>query len=237
MEKANFSINPNFTETVLWVGDEKTPVVIIDDFAQAPQDLIEYAKTHCPLIPTKVDTNYYPGAISAAASQQYTDNMYAALKPIIKKAYRLPVGYPSWIDSSYAMVNFSPKKLAQSQRIPHYDSQGPGQLAFLLYLCHPPHQGTALYRHKKTGFESIQPARAEQFLAAIDPKLASNDYPDQYINEGNDDFEQIAKLDLAFNRLIIYPSQSLHSSLIVPELLSDDMDKGRLTLRTFVNYQ
>ncbi|MCJ8320266.1 MAG: DUF6445 family protein [Colwellia sp.] len=235
-EEFNFKVNDELKFDVSYLGNEKTPVVIIDNFCQSPEDIVLFAKKNSQLIPAEKKTNFYPGVISELTNN-YNDNMYAALKPIIKKVYRLPVAYPSWLESNFAMISFSPEELNQNQRIPHYDTEGPGQLAILLYLCHPPHQGTALYRHNETGFESIQPKRKEEYWSSINPKLSANFYPNSYVNEGNNDFKQIAKVDLAFNRMVIYPSQTLHSSLIIPELLSENIDEGRLTLRSFISYQ
>jgi len=235
MNKDEFSINKNIEFKIHKIGNEKTAIIIIDDFSDSPHSLTEYANEQSKLACIRKEENFYPG-VTGPSDPTYTKNLYEALKPIIKKVYKLPVAYPASLDSSFGMVTFSPENLNQNQKIPHYDSVSTGQLAVLHYLCHPPFQGTAFYRHKETGYETITRNRKEHYWSFAEEKLANNHYPSQYANNGNDDYEKIEDIAVKFNRLIIYPSQLLHSSIINPEHLSTDPLKGRLTLRTFVTY-
>lgn len=235
MSKDQFAINENIEFQIQKVGNENTAIIIIDDFSDSPDNLLSYVTQQCKLTCLKKEENFYPG-VTGSADPSYTKNLYQALKPIIKKVYKLPVAYPTRLESSYAMVTFSPDDLNQNQRIPHYDSVTKGQLAILHYLCDYPFQGTAFYRHKETGYETITRTRTEHYWSIAEEKLKNNAYPEQYANHGNDDYEKIEDVPVKFNRLIIYPSQLLHSSLINPEHLSSDPLKGRLTLRTFINY-
>lgn len=235
MNKNEFSTNKNIKIQIKEIGIEKTAIVIIDNFSDSPQSLVKFAIEQSQLACKEREENFFPG-VTGKSDPTYTKNLYLALKPIIKQVYKLPVAYPSRLESSYAMVTFSPNDLNQNQRIPHYDSVSTGQLAILHYLCEPPFQGTAFYRHKETGFETITRNRKSQYWSIAEEKLKAKHYPTQYANNGNDDYEKISDIEVKFNRLIIYPSQLLHSSLINPEDLSTNPLKGRLTLRTFVTY-
>jgi Family of unknown function (DUF6445) len=56
-----------------------------------------------------------------------------------------------------------------------------------------------------------------------------------YMHGANQYFDQIANIGAVFNRLIIYPSNILHSGNINPDCILDaDPRKGRLTLNTFI---
>jgi hypothetical protein len=217
------------------IGNEETKIIIIDGFSRSPNDLIDYVITQGNLACNKRENNFYPG-VTCPSEASYTDTLYKVLKPIIKEVYKLPVAYPTRLESTYAMVTFDPSELNQDQRIPHYDSISTGQLAVLHYLCEPPFKGTAFYRHKETGYETITRHRKEHYWSFAEPKLKSSHYGDKYANNGNNEYEKIANVDVKFNRLIIYPSKLLHSSMINPEHLSSDPLKGRLTLRTFITY-
>ena len=230
-----FSINGGIDIEVREIGNEKTKIIIIDGFSSKPNDLIDYVITKGKLTCTKEKYNFYPG-VTCPAENNYTKVTYAILKPIIKQIYRLPVAYPASIESTYGMVTFDPSELNQDQKIPHYDSTSTGQLAVLHYLCEAPFEGTAFYRHKKTGYETITNDRKNHYWSFAKQKLENNSYPDQYANNGNDDYDKFEYIDVKFNRLIIYPSKLLHSSMINPEHLSSNPLKGRLTLRTFITY-
>ena len=56
-----------------------------------------------------------------------------------------------------------------------------------------------------------------------------------YMNGSNNYFEQIAKIDAMFNRMVIYPSKILHSGNIPADFTFDpNPAKGRLTLNSFI---
>jgi hypothetical protein len=235
MEKSESSINDNIEFQIQEIGNEKTKIIVIDGFSRSPNNLIDYVTSEGKFICHEREENFYPGVI-CPSDPSYTNDLYKTLKPIIKKVYKLPVAYPKSLESSFAMVTFDPSELNQNQKIPHYDSVSSGQLAVLLYLCEPPFEGTAFYRHIETGYETITRERKENYWSLAEPKLASDYYSDTYANNGNTEYEKIGDIAVKFNRLIIYPSKLLHSSMINPEHLSSDPLKGRLTLRTFINY-
>ncbi|GAA5138020.1 hypothetical protein GCM10025767_19740 [Thalassotalea piscium] len=230
-----YQINDQIKCKAMIVGQEKNIVLVIDDFSQNPSELVNAFINRNTHIKVEGDKNHYPG-IHAEVNTLYTQQLYLALKPLIKEYYKLPVAYLEHIRSDFSIVLTRPEELNQEQCIPHYDSLGKGHIAVLHYLCHPPYLGTGFYRHKATGYESINRTRLAQYSQIIEKNIENKIFKNDYINRGNEHYELIDNVELKFNRLVVYPSQMLHSSLIDSKLITDDFDKGRLTLRTFLHF-
>ena len=101
-------------------------------------------------------------------------------------------------------------------------------LATILYLnkekeCHG---GTAFYRHKKTGTEIVN--KWEDYSSIINNITNNYDY---YINDSNQDWEMIKKIDMKFNRMVIYPLNLFHSAYIKKNTFKD---YDRLTQTLFI---
>jgi hypothetical protein len=217
------------------IGNEKNKLLIFDNFFKNPNVLVNLFNESKTLTKSKGNENFYPG-VHSPINNEYNKILYNALKPFIKKHFKLPVAYLENIDSDFSVVTTPPDKLNQNQSIPHYDSIGKGRLAILLYLCHPPFKGTGFYRHIETGFESMKKSRTEQYWGIVENQISHNQFENKYINEGNEYYSKIWEAELKFNRLIIYPNQILHSSLIDPLLINNPPINGRLTLRTFLYF-
>ena len=133
-------------------------------------------------------------------------------------------------------MTLPPGALVASQREPHIDTTNPLQFAFLHYLCPSAFGGTAFYRHRRTGFETLTPERADDYRAARQSEEAENSAPG-YIVSDTPHFEQIAAIAAEPNRLVVYRSRLLHSGLITPGMpLSSDPRSGRLTANIFLTY-
>lgn len=234
-EKNIYHINEQIKCEVMHIGTEKNTILIIDDFSQSPDELVNIFINRNTHIKIEGEKNHYPG-IHAEINPQYTQELFNAIKPLIKQYFKLPVAYLESIRSDFSIVTTRPGQLNQDQCIPHYDSLGKGHIAVLHYLCHPPYLGTGFYRHIPTGFESMNRKRLDKYWSMVEDKIEKKVFKNDYINQGNDYYELVEKVPLKFNRLIIYPSQILHSSLIDSQLICDELDKGRLTLRTFLHF-
>ena len=65
----------------------------------------------------------------------------------------------------YSLVSTPAQELAPPQRIPHVDSLAKSGLATIHYLFKANLGGTAFYRHRRTGFESIDEVAQRGVLA------------------------------------------------------------------------
>jgi len=229
-------LHERFLITSERVGDERLPVLIVDNFLSNPEILVEYAAQHCAF--EGVSDTFYPGA-RAPIPAIYCFALRAFLGQAIGAAFGLGDSHVTGELSHFSLVTTPPEKLTPLQRIPHFDNPNPKQLAVLHYLCGPEHGGTSFYRHRRTGFEFVDQSRSGAYAAAVKEDLAALGLPAAKYICGNDAmFERIASIDAAFNRVLIYRSIALHSPDIRTGFHFDaDPRTGRLTANTFFYYR
>jgi hypothetical protein len=133
------------------------------------------------------------------------------------------------------LVTTLPAQLNPPQRMPHIDNTNPKQIAVLHYLCGPECGGTSFYRHRRTGFETIDQTRSTAYVAAVKEDVAAFGLPPPaYISNDDARYERIVAFPAAFNRVLIYRSMNLHSADIPPGYNFDVNPRtGRLTANTF----
>jgi hypothetical protein len=110
-------------------------------------------------------------------------------------------------------------------------------VAALLYLCQGENQGgTAFYRQRSTGFESVDAGRFPAFEAALHADVAHHGLPEAtYIDEASPIYEMIGRHQARFNRMIVYFSSSLHCAHIPSDFVFDpNPATGRLTVNAFL---
>jgi hypothetical protein len=210
-------------------GDEAQPVVIIDRFANAERFRDDAAfLAFAPIGP------HYPGIRAVVAPAMLRD-LLARLAPLAAEVFG-SAGLEV-VDAFYSIVTTPPAALAPIQRLPHFDEVSPTRLALLHYLSPDEGSGTAFYRHRSTGFESIDAARLPSYRAALDADLRRHGIPDpRYIAGDTPVFERVALHRGRFNRAILYRSNTLHCAHLPEGMTFDpDPDTGRLTVNTFLN--
>ncbi len=230
-----FKINQNASTNVIHYGNEKIPVIVIDNFYHNHQALIDYAAKGNGFHGSAAD--FYPG-LRQPLPENYANQIGQHYLPLIEQIFQLPHATTTQtILSAYSIATTTPTQLRPIQTLPHFDSPRSNQLAVVHYLCDSHHGGTSFYRHRTTGFESINQQRLTQYgcllkQQAIESQLHKNLY---YINGDHLLFEQVYQVEAQMNRAIIYPSNALHSGNIQPQLgLSGDPYTGRLTTSSFI---
>lgn len=220
-----------FTYSVEYVGNEKQPVLIIDNFLDKPELLIDYC---CQYGNFNTADAMYPG-VRKPAPDFYIQALYEHLRPILAKEFNLRDEQVKSIETSYSMVVTPPSQLKPMQSMLHVDSFNMNELASVYFLCGKEKGGTSLYRHKNTNFEYITAERFNTYSASMNESTKNKTMPKQYMNGSNEYFEQIASYPANFNRFIMYRCTSLHSGNIAKDFdFNPDPRKGRLTLNTFV---
>lgn len=216
--------------TVQTVGEEKQPLVILDNAVANPQALIEHAKTlqFRKLSPT------YPGVRAAAPNSFLQEVM-----PKVLRSLHDQFGYRQGVKATecfYSGTTTPPDQLIPMQRLPHFDGIGDGKVAMLLYLCGPEKAATHLFRHRKTGFETITQDRFETYKQTVaDEHGKGENLPARYPEDSDDSYEKIATVEAKFNRLVMYRGVNLHSVGLGPEFSFEDTDPlQRLTVNTFL---
>jgi hypothetical protein len=210
-------------------GVERQPIVVIDNFAPDPRRFTDDAA----FLSFRPIGEHYPGIRAIVAPVMLRD-LLAALAPVVTDTF--DIAAVDVIDAFYSLVTTPSAALAPIQRLPHFDGVEQGRLALLHYLSADARGGTAFYRHRSTGFESVDAARLGPYRAALDADLRRTGLPDPgYIAGDTDLFEQVARFDGRFNRAILYRSNTLHCADIPADMvLSSDPTIGRLTVNTFL---
>jgi hypothetical protein len=112
-------------------------------------------------------------------------------------------------------------------------------IAIIHYLGHEDQGGTAFYRHRSTGFETVDAARHRRYLDTLRDDFATHGEPEPAYIEGDTAlFERTAGYDAAFNRALIYRSSLLHCAMLPNHVaLPGTVREGRLTVASFLRVQ
>ncbi len=218
-------------------GEEREPVLIIDDPMREPGQLVDWAADEAFFEPAWQPEGGYPG-LRASAPVEYYRRLVRSVDPIVRRTFGLEGVRLANAACMFSLVTQPPEDLAPPQRIPHFDTADPLQFAFLHFLCDERFGGTAFYCHRATGFEAITPEREAEYEAARGSELAEEPPPQAYVTADTPRFAQTGVAGARFDRLIVYRSNVLHSGLIAtPEKLSEDPRTGRLSANSFVTYR
>lgn len=220
---------------VIGVGRSQSPVVVLDDFTGNPERVAALADALAPF--PVVGDSFYPGVrreIEAADGEADAcmRKLCADAAPFVAEAFgirELALG-----SASFSIVTSAADSLQPRQRYPHFDSAEPDNLALLLYLRVPAESGTAFYRQRATGIELVTRHNVATFtsVAQAEEEAAAST---GYIAGSTARYEQIGAVDAVPDRMIIYPTNLLHSGIILDGMrFSVDPRQGRLTANLFV---
>ena len=237
MQEASIQINPNASLKVLNVGEEETPVIIIDDFALDTGDIIEYACRSVDYGPDS--TSAYPG-IRGTLPRSYVREVLNKIYRLLFQVYAVPETQGMrTVNTVYSLISTPVDELLLAQCVPHFDSNGPLYLAVLHYLNPGDFCATGLFRHKPTGFEQVTEPRLAEFIQSSKSFIETHGKPPQnYINTSTDHYELYHRIEYKPNRLVVYPGCLLHSGLVDPTRdINSDPGSGRLTANIFVDFK
>ncbi len=225
-------ISEKFKVEKILFGNEKAPLLIIDNYLKDPDVLIDMACKQ----QFSADKGYYPGVRSPAPAE-FLELFIEALSEPVLSELDIPGSTLKVSMCHYSLVTKPAKELHLLQRIPHFDSLDNNGLAMVYYLFKQPLGGTAFYRHKKTGFEYIDNSRTAEYFQSLEAENGGPNMPGaEYINGDTPLFEQIASQQGIFNRMLIYRRNSLHSGCISPDFVPDpNPATGRLSINCFID--
>lgn len=217
------------------IGLERQPVMVIDSFMPEPEGLVAYAESGASFRASPHD--YYPG-VRKPTPPQYAADLCAKYAKLLREIFALGETEPHALLSALSITTTRPDALRPIQRLPHFDTSDPQQLAVVHYLCEARHGGTSFYRHRKTGYETISQDRLRGYAGLLKRQVMT-EYapPPSYMDGDNPLFERIASFDAQFNRALIYPGNLLHSGNIWQ--LTTGMQcarAARLTANTFLRF-
>lgn len=178
---------------------------------------------------------HYPG-LRAPLPETYVTNQQPILAAVLRDLFGHGGDFDV-IDASFSVVTRSPAALTLKQRLPHCDAFVAERIALVHYLCPSEAGGTAFYRHRSSGFETIDEGRAPGYFGQLNAELASAGPPaPSYMAGDTALFERTMLVEARYNRAVIYRSFLLHSGAIPPQAtLSADPSRGRLTITAFLS--
>lgn len=231
----DFSLRPDPALSLQRIGLEREPVLVVEGLMRRAGSLVDYAAQEVAFEPVWGPTGGYPG-VRAPAPLDYVEDVVRRLDPIIREAFALQGVGLARAECSFSLVTLPPERLAPLQRIPHVDTTDPLQFALLHYLCDAAHGGTAFYRHRATGYETLTPERQPVYERIRTGEIEAA--APAYIDGDSPHYERISAFDAAFDRVLVYRSRTFHSGRIAPgRTLSGDPRRGRLTANIFINYR
>lgn len=214
------------------IGTEAQPLCILDDFAPDPEALREFAAA----ARFAEARNHYPG-VRADLPRDY---LATQLPPIVEAAARAfgCSGPVEVIDASFSIVCTPADALSVPQRLPHCDAFTPDRIALVHYLS-AGHGGTAFFRHRATGFETVTEERRDLYFRQLETELRYGGPPASgYVAGDTALFECIRIAEARCNRALLYRSSNLHSGAIASGApLSADPRDGRLTVTAFLSIE
>lgn len=225
---STFSTHANYH--VERIGNERQPIVLIDNFSSQFSDLVVSAR----LARYVAGGNHYPGQ-RAAAPPSYLGENAALLKSILIDVFGMTRG-AELVECNFSIVTTPPEQLSTIQRLPHFDGTDPFRLALLHYFEDERQGGTSFYRHTSTGYETITEDRLQHYDSVLHQEFDSDGVPQAaYFSGSNKRFERIAQFPSRPNRMLIYRGITLHSGDILraPHTGISIAD-ARLTVNTFL---
>lgn len=212
-------------------GAERQPLLIVDDCLPDPGSVVEIAARHAfaPIGP------FYPG-VRAAVSERVAMPLVAPLLGDIRRGFALDRD-PGFLECFLSVVTVAPEELAPIQRLPHFDGVEPGRIAVLLYLDRAERGGTAFYRQRSTGYESVTEPRFDTYRDTLNRETARLGLPEPgYIAGDTAMFERIHLVEGSFNRMAIYRGNTVHCAALDPDFVPEPNPAlGRLTLNLFLS--
>lgn len=213
-----------------WIGNERNAVVVIDDFAPDPQALRDAARD---LAFVPMPSQYYPGK-RAIAPAGYAETVGPTITSALREFYGCK---QIELQQCYYSLSMTPlHELTTEQRLPHFDTVFENYYAAVHFLCPPEFGGTAFFRHRSTGFETISVTRQAEFVARLDAELSEyGPPPPAYVGGDTEIFEHLATIDAGQNRTVIFRGNTFHSGAVSNMIpLPDDPMRGRLTVVSFL---
>jgi hypothetical protein len=222
--------NPRPTVRYVAIGGGHA-CAVVDDILLEPHKLIAHALANREQFAIDAD-NYYPGPELDLGKE-----WAFALDEFFMQHIRRSLGARRTISvsSRLSMATLAPEALSPLQRLCHRDAAsfpaGEGVAASVAYLFADERMGGTSFYMPKKPLEEIAGYLRDASDGRVDPVRA-------YMHGSDGWFEQVCTVPARFNRAIFYDGSVFHAAQIEkPELLSEDVTCGRLTMNGFFRYR
>lgn len=206
-------------------------MIVIDDYARDPEQIIGEA---AELAFRPIGPNY-PG-VRAPVAAPLISAVRQSLAALIQQTFGIADQALNRVEAYYSLITTPARDLAPIQRLPHFDGLGATRIAVLHHLSRAERGGTAFFRHRSTGFETITAERLPAYNAAVNQEISRSGLPGPaYIASDTPLYEQIAHYPARFNRLLVYRGNALHSADVPADApMTLDPRTGRFSINYFV---
>lgn len=215
-------------------GVFNSPVTVIDDAFEMPEQLRLDSQNATFQAQT---SDYYPGS-RAPVAESYSIGLCQQYLAEWQHMLGMPEQSKAKVLLSAYSITTQPQRLLKPiQMLPHFDTPAENQIAMVHFLCSDEHGGTGFFRHKSTQTERVTNDNLAHYGQVLKQQAIAQQLhlTPKYIETKHPMFESIGVVSAQFNRLVMYPSNLLHSGLINPAVdLEAEVDKARLTICTFV---
>lgn len=231
------SVNRLSEPKIVLLGQDKTPVIIIDNYVENYDEVAAQANEFGDFKPDQV-TNY-PG-VRAAMPKAVVVDYLKPLMQLLYGVYKFPDTYePTPKDNYFSLITCKPNELTAMQSWPHFDTPNPNLIAVIHYLNNGCHGGTGFFRHNKSGLDCIDNKNKDIYFQFADDyfhSLAAESY--NYCSEQHSEFTCYQQIEYKPNRLLIFPGQLLHSTLVdLKTDINSNPQTGRLTANMFIVFK
>lgn len=227
-----FALHPSPAHQVLHVGADREPVLVVDDLLLDPEAMLRFAETGAAF--QRQEGDFYPG-IRKPLDVAYASAVHAHLRDLLLATFGAGGDAAITPLSCVLSLATTPEEaLRPIQSVPHFDSVDRNRIASVHYLCEERFGGTSFYRHRSTGFESMDAQRIAGYAPCLKQEVMRQGARSfAYIRGDTALFERTASVDAKFNRAVFYRSNLLHSGDVAVEAgLAADPRRGRLTANT-----
>ena len=234
-----FEINSNRKTSRLEIVDGVF-CLVVDDFLLDPHGAVDFVSAHADEF--ELQERGYPGMLMAVDANELAD-VHGFIRKTLSREMRFCRGGIK-LSTFFSIVTLSAEELNWAQRMCHTDPRteaGRANFAGLVYLFDNAELGgTGFYRfrdratlERATAIGASDPAGALAYLQKHVPMYRE---PPSYLTESCEVAELLTIIPPRFNRAIFYSGDIPHSACIsAPELLSEDVAIGRLTLNFFAS--
>ncbi|MDQ2075880.1 DUF6445 family protein [Marinimicrobium sp. ABcell2] len=231
-----FAINPTPTIQVDYLGPDRVPLIQIDNVTiDQGQSLV----AHALKAQFEPEASFmYPGVRAPLP----TDYVIEVLRPAIGGLYQL-YNIPKDKQlrpqqAAFSLISRLESQLSLMQTVPHFDTPDPHFFAVLHYLSPGEHGSTGFFQHVPTGLYSVTQDTEKHYFDSVKQYFRQHgEPPKDYITGSSGQFKLYHQVDYKPNRLVIYPGNLLHSTLVKKDRdISADPAKGRLTANIFVRF-
>src|SRR5277367_2015651 len=127
----DFAANEHRVVEIVKVGREENPVIVIDDYLSNPEVMVNFAASEADFA---APNNWYPGLRAQPLPQDYVVEVIRTFHRIVGETFDLPTKGDVNANTYFGLATVAPWDLSTVQRLPHFDTANPRQIALLHYL-------------------------------------------------------------------------------------------------------